>query len=76
MHVRKRVVRIMGAVFGFAMRRRRLTVAVVIAALLVGPLALSGDGEVFVLNALGIGITVLAVRRLARFGRRRRHGNR
>ncbi len=83
MHVLKRVVGIVGAVIrivgavvgivgtviGFAVRRRRRLVAVVVALLLVMPLALTGDGEVFVLNALGIGITVLAVRRIARLVR-------
>ena len=76
MHVLKRVGRIVGAVTGFAVWRRRLTVAVVVAALLVVPLALTGDGEVFVLNALGIGIAALLFRRLARFGRGRRRGDR
>ena len=69
MHALKRVVGIVGAVIGFAVRRRRLLVAVVLALMLVMPLALTGDGEVFVLNALGIGITVLAVRRIARLVR-------
>ena len=76
MHVWKGVARVIGAVVGSAVRRRRLTVAVVVAALLVGPLALTGDGEVFVLNALGLGIAALIVRRLARFGRGGRHGDR
>ena len=72
----KRVTRIIGVVFGFVARRRRLTAAVVIAALLVGPLALTGDGEVFVLNALGLGVAALFVRRLARFGRGKRREDR
>ena len=76
MHVWKRISRVVGGVAGFKVRRRRLTVAVGIAALLVGPLTLSGDGEVFVLNALGIGITALMVRQFTRFGRRRGHGDR
>ena len=76
MHVWKRVARVVGVVVGFAVRRKRLTVAVVVALLLIGPLALTGDGEVFVLNALGLGIAALIVRRLARFGRGRRHGDR
>ena len=76
MHVMKRVIRVMGTVVGFAVRRRRMTVTVVVALLLVVPLALSGDGEVFVLNALGLGIAVQLFRRLARFGRGRRHGDR
>ena len=76
MHAWKRVARVIGAIVGFAVRRRRLTVAVVVAALLVGPLALTWDGEVFVLNAVGLGIAALIVGRLARFGRGGRHGDR
>ena len=76
MNAWKRVIRFIGAVVGFAMRRRRLSVAVVIVALLVVPLALTGDGEVFVLNALGLGIAWLIVRRLARFGGDRRRRDR
>ena len=68
MNAWKWVIRFIGAVVGFAMRRRRLSVAVVIVALLVVPLALTGDGEVFVLNAVGLGIAALVVRRLTRFG--------
>ena len=76
MNAWKRVIRFIGAVVGFAVRRKRLTVTVVVALLLVGPLALTGDGEVFVLNAVGLGIAVLLFRRLARFERGRRHGDR
>ena len=75
MNAWKRVIRFIGVVVGFAMRRRRMTVTVVVA-LLVVPLALTGDGEVFVLNAVGLGIAALIVRRLARFGRGKRHGDR
>ncbi len=76
MHVWKRVIRFIGLVVGFSVRRKRLAVAVVAMLLLVGPLALTGDGELFVLNAVGHGIAVLLFRRLARFGRGRRHGDR
>ena len=76
MHVWNRVARVVGVVVGFAVRRKRLTVTAVVALLLIGPLALTGDGEVFVLNALGLGIAALIVRRIARFGRGRRHGDR
>ena len=69
MHGWKRVARVIGTVFGFVVRRKRITVAVFAVALLVVPLALTRDGEVFVLNALGLGIAALVVRRLARFGR-------
>ena len=76
MNAWKRVIRFIGVVVGFAVRRRRMTVTVVVALLLVVPLALTGDGEVFVLNAVGLGIAALVVRRLARFGRGKRHGDR
>ncbi len=46
----------MGTVVRFTVRCRQLKVAVVIAALMVGPLALTGDGEVFALNVVGLGI--------------------
>ena len=75
MNVWKRFIRFIGAVVGFAMQRRRMTVTVVVALLLVVPLALTGDGEVFVLNAVGLGIAALVVRRLTRFGRVKRHGD-
>ena len=61
MNAWKRVIRFIGAVVGFAVRRRRLTVTVAVALLLVVPLALTGDGEVFVLNAVGLGIAALIV---------------
>ena len=66
MQVLKPVRQVIGVVVGFAVRRRRLAVAVVAMLLLVGPLALTGDGELFVLNALGIGIAALILRRLIR----------
>lgn len=76
MHVWKRVAGFIGVVVGFTLRRRRLAVAVGIAALLVGPLVFTGNGEVFALNALGIGVTALMVRQLTRFGRRPGNGDR
>ena len=59
---------------GFLRRRKRLTVAVVVAALLLAPLLLTGDGEVFVLNAVGLGFGALLLRRFAKPGGRRRTG--
>ena len=76
MSVWRRVRQVIGAVVGLAVQRRRLAVAVVAMLLLVGPLALTGDGELFVLNAVGLGIAAVTLRRLARFGRGRRHGDR
>ena len=76
MHVLKRVRQVIEAVFGIAVRRRKLSVAIVVVLLLVVPLALARDGEVFVLNALGLGIAALIVRRLVRFGKGQRNGDR
>ena len=76
MHVLRRVRQVIGAVVGIVVRRRKLAVAVVVALLLVVPLALTGDGEVFVLNALGICIAALILRRLVGFRKGRRHGDR
>ena len=77
MHVKERVTRVKGLAVGFGgliLRHRRLTVAVVVAALLVGPLLLAGDGEVFVLNAVGLGLGALLLRRLTRLGGRQAGG--
>ena len=76
MHVLKRVRQVIGAVVGVVGWRRRLSVTVAVVLLLVVPLALTGDGKIFVLNAVGLGIAWVIVRRLARFGRRRRNGDR
>ena len=58
---------------GFIGRHKRLTKAVVVAALLFAPL-LTGDGELFVLNAVGLGLGALLLRRFARPGGRQRTG--
>ena len=63
MSVWRRVGQVIGAVVGIPVRRRRQSVAVVVA------LLLTGDGEVFALNAVGIGIGAVILRRLARLGR-------
>ena len=76
MSVWRRVGQVIGVVVGFAVRRRRLSVAVVVVLLLVVPLALTGDGEVFALNAIGLVIVALIVRRLVGFGKARRYGDR
>ena len=76
MHVLKRVRQVIGAVVGIVARRRKLLVAFGVVLLLVVPLALTRDGEVFVLNAVGIGIAALFIRRLIGFGKGRRHGDR
>ena len=58
---------------GFIRRRKRQTVAVVVAALLVGPLVTT-DGELVFLNAVGLGLGALLLRRFARLGARQRTG--
>ena len=58
---------------GFIRRRKRLKVAVVVAALLAGPLVTT-DGELFVLNAVGLGLGALLLRRFAMTGGRKRTG--
>ncbi len=58
---------------GLIRRRKRLTVVVVVAALLFGPLV-TVDGELVFLNAVGLGIGALLLRRFARPGARQRTG--
>ena len=58
---------------GLIWRRKRLAVAVVVAALLFGPLVTT-DGELVVLNAVGLGLGALLLRRFARPGARQRTG--
>ena len=58
---------------GFIRRRKRQTVAVVVAALLVGPLVTT-DGELVFLNAFGLGLGALLLRRFARPGGGQRTG--
>ncbi len=48
---------------GIVWQRKRLVMLLVIAALLVGPLLLSGDVAVFGLNGLGLGFGVMLLRR-------------
>ena len=77
MHGKERVTQVKGVTVGFSefiRRHMRLTVAVVVAALLVGPMLLAGDGEVFVLNAVGLGLGALLLRRLVRPRGRQRTG--
>ncbi len=71
MHARKGVPRIVAAVAGtgrFLRRRKRA----VIALLVTGPLLLTGDLDVFVLNLVGLGFGVLLLRQftMSRAGRR------
>ena len=54
---------------GFMRRHKRLTIAVVVAALLLGPLVTT-DGELVFLNAVGLGLGALLLRRFIRPGGR------
>ena len=60
----------MGIAVGFLGRRKRLAVAVVAALLVMGPPLLTGDGEVFALNAVGLGFGALLLLRFTRSGGR------
>ena len=58
---------------GFMRRRKRLTIAVVVAVLLFGPLVTT-DGELVFLNAVGLGLGALLLRRFIKPGGRQRTG--
>ena len=76
MHVKELVPRVKGVAVkagGFMRRRKRLTIAVVVAALLVGPMVTT-DGELVFLNAFGLGLGALLLRRFASPGGRQRTG--
>ena len=65
MHVKEGVSQVMGVVVrlrGFLRRRKRAAIAL----LVVGPLLLTGDGEVFALNLVGLGFGALLLRRFTR----------
>ena len=77
MHAKERVLKVIGVVIkagGFIRRHKRASIAVLVALLLVVPLLLTGDGEVFVLNAVGLGFGALLLRRFARPNGRQRTG--
>ena len=72
MHVKELVRRVTGLAVkagGFMRRHKRLTTAVVVAALLLGPLVTT-DGELVFLNAVGLGLGALLLRRFTRPGGR------
>ncbi len=74
MHVKELVPRVTGLAVkagGFMRRHKRLTIAVVVAALLLGPL-MTTDGELVFLNAVGLGFGALVLRRFARPNGRQR----
>ena len=58
---------------GFIGRHKRASIAVGAALLLAGPLV-TGDGELVLLNAVGLGLGVLLLRRFARPNGRQRTG--
>ena len=58
-----------GIVAGPVLRRRRLALAMVVGVVILLPL-LSGDPEVFLLNAIVIGLAALVIRKLVMTGRR------
>ena len=60
-------------VVGFIGRHKRLSIAVVVALLLAGPLV-TGDGELVFLNAVGLGFGALLLRRFVRPNGRQRTG--
>ncbi len=69
MHVMERVAQIKSVAVGFGAfigRHKRLTVAIAVVLLLAGLLLLTGDGELVVLNAVGLGIGLLLIRRFMR----------
>ena len=76
MHVKELFPRVKGLAVkagGFMRRRKRLTIAVVVAALLFGPLVTT-DGELVFLNAVGLGLGALLLRRFIKPGGRQRTG--
>ncbi len=75
MHVKERVLKVTGVVVkagGFIRRHKRASIAVLVALLLGVPLLLTGDREVFVVNAVGLGFGALALRRFIAWGSARR----
>ena len=60
-----------GVVARPVLRNRRLTLAMAVGVLILLPL-LSGDPEVFVLNAIVIGLAALVIRKLVMMRRRQR----
>ena len=58
----------------FCWRHKRLTLAAVVALLIVGPLLTGSGGGVFFLNLVGLGIAALVVRRIIGGGRGRQAG--
>ena len=68
-----RVKAVSAGVGGFIGRHKRASIAVGVALLLAGPLV-TGDGELVFLNAVGLGLGALLLRRFARPNGRQRTG--
>ena len=68
-----RVKAVSAGVGGFIGRHKRASIAVGAALLLAGPLV-TGDGELVFLNAVGLGLGALMLRRFAKPGGRQRTG--
>ena len=69
-HVKQGVSRVAGTVVRLkeiALRRKRAAIAL----LVLGPLLLTGDVEVFVLNGIGLAVAALVIRFIANRTRRR-----
>ena len=58
----------------FFWRHKRLTLALAVGLLFLGPLLTGSGGGVFFLNLLGLGIAALVVRRIVQAGNRRQAG--
>ncbi len=68
-HIKHGATRVAGTVVRlkeFALRRKRAAIAL----LVIGPLLLTGDVEVFVLNGIGLAIAALVIRFVANRARR------
>ena len=74
MHVKEGIPKVMGVVVRlgrFLRRRKRAAIAL----LVVAPLPLTGDMEVFVLNMVGLGFGALLLRRFTRSRDRKQAAN-
>ncbi len=58
----------------FLWRHKRLTLALAVGLLILGPLLTGSGGGVFFLNLLGLGIAALVVRRIVQAGKGRPAG--
>ena len=66
-----RTISLAASIGRFCWRHKRLTLAAVVALLILGPLLTGAGGGVFFLNLIGLGIAALVVRRIVQGGRGR-----